>query len=98
MITEPNFIIFEFASICLLRLPNRIVFEVVSLGNHCEQWITESLGLPYRTVSGFIFGYFGGGVAKLKLLWNEFGNLFVCAIAAKTITKNSLKKRMFWRN
>ena len=41
----------------------------------CEQWIAESLSLPYRSVLGMIFGnYIGGGFAKP----NAFSNTLVC--------------------
>ena len=44
--------------------------DVICLGNPCEQWITESLGLRYGGVLGIVFGNVGGGIAKPKLLWN----------------------------
>ena len=45
--------------------------DLTSLCYHIENSIiTESLGLPYRNVSGIAFGNFGGEITKPKLFWN----------------------------
>ena len=36
--------------------------------NTCEQWIAESLGLPYRNVLGIVFGNVGRGIAERNCL------------------------------
>ena len=46
------------------------VLELICLGNMCEQWITEFLGLPYRNVLGIVFGNIGRGDAEPKPFWN----------------------------
>ena len=52
------------------KLPNIIFLEFIRLGNLCEQWITESLGLPYRIALGIKFGNICGRIAELKSFWN----------------------------
>ena len=42
----------------------------LTLKYHCELWIAESLGLPYRDVLGIIYGNFGGVITEPTLLWN----------------------------
>ena len=72
MITELNFIIFELFSVFFLFCDYRteLFLELVSLGNYCELWISESLCPPYRNVLGILFGNFGGGIAEPNLFWN----------------------------
>ena len=52
--------------------------DLITLDNHCELWITESLGLLYQNVLGILIGNFGGGITEPKLFWNQFGNLSLC--------------------
>ena len=42
----------------------------MSLGKKCEQWIAESLGLPYRILGGIIFGNLVGAITEPKFFLN----------------------------
>ena len=44
----------------MITEPNRFL-ELLGLGNSCELWTIETLGLPYRNVLGIIFGSVGEG-------------------------------------
>ena len=59
VITEPNSTIFALLSqflFCDCRAD--LFLESIDLGKKCEQWMTESLGLPYRNSLRIKSGFF----------------------------------------
>ena len=47
-----------------------LFLELIDLGQKCEHWIAESLGLPYQNVGGIRFNNCGRGITKPKVFWN----------------------------
>ena len=67
MIADPNFVIFELLLVFqCCDIQTELFLDLVAVGNSSGQWITESLGLPYRTVLGHMFGNVGGGITEPK--------------------------------